>query len=312
MGNDNGFVAIAYSMGSNSSDEDRRQQHDQDVDSDQNPNGPNESTISTEAESSHEASPHTGEPEEEEENEVESSIQEGATMDTQKQSDLNGPKLVGAAADISPRNGVAVVTGNCPIVQTANGKKIAVAVPQGARNSRSEEPRSADAVSTRSRPAVNGNNRPTRSARNYTTGAEALFGRIRELVRARQHDLESMRRQFQRNDNDTERVNAGAAPNGSNLDQPDLTSSSDSSPSPSVSATSTSDDENGGGSQSDSSKKRCRNESSDDEKGLASKDPKPDPLIINPCSVQMRKKILELPLPPALKVYLNFDRKLNY
>lgn len=244
---------------------------------------------------------------------------------------LQGPSPAVAenGTSSSNGNGVAVVSGSCSVYSVINGNKKVAEESSRREGARRPERRSASAaVPVRGRVTVAAP-RSARNGRNYTTGAESLLGRIRELVRARQQDLESMRRQFQRNNSDTEHSRSRSASgredsnsddatnrrtehvsNGNRTVEPldTETSSSDSSP-PASATSSSSDDEVNTETQKEGGKKRCRNESG--EKG-SEKEPKPDPLLINPCSVQMRKKIINLPLPPALKVYLNYDRKLYY
>ncbi|ODM94054.1 Protein-L-isoaspartate O-methyltransferase domain-containing protein 1 [Orchesella cincta] len=327
----NGFVAIAYSMGSNSSDEERNQ----DVEADQNQA---DNISGTSSEDSHD---NIDDPESKnklddgdaimEEEEEKAETEDAEANVSERASVLNGEMDSpasngnGSSAEVSS-SGVAIVTGSCSLYSTVNGKSAPTYRYDSARRAERRAAGSSSYIRTngiRSAP-------PTRASRTVgrTVGPESLLGRIRELVRARQHDLESMRRQFQRNsDSDNsirsrsvstregEEENGDSPLNGNeNADSlySDITSSESS---PIASPSSTSDDEVAGGFQADRNNKRYRNESGNskaDDKAESEKEPKRDPLLVNPCSVQMRKKILDLPLPPALKVYLNYNRKIYY
>ncbi|CAL8109360.1 unnamed protein product [Orchesella dallaii] len=317
----NGFVAIAYSMGSNSSDEERNREVDAEQNQEENNSGSGTSGEDSpdnldEPESKNKSDDGDAVMEDEGEEKTEASAHSSSVVLNHA---TNSSSSLGNGGTEVSSNGVAVMTGTCPLYSTLAGQ-----------SSRYESVRRAERRGASSSTArVNGirsapPNRAYRTGR--TPGPESLLGRIRELVRARQHDLESMRRQFQRNsDSDnsarsrsvsTREEETGDEPSNGNENVDSLYSditSSESSPIASLS--STSDDEAGGGLQTDTNNKRCRSASGSkkaDGKEESEKEPKRDPLLMNPCSVQMRKKILDLPLPPAIKVYLNYDRKIYY
>lgn len=340
MDGENGFVAIAYSVGSNSSDEDRNLEVEV---------GDCEQNVDTNGVESN-ASPASplNEVGDDESNQVNNGdiimeAEENPAVDSVADVDSNEPKteseepsstspVENNITSASSGNGVAVVTGTCPLYSASNGTR---KTTDDKVDRRRPERRSGSASTSARIRSAQSAPRSARATRNYRTGAESLLGRIRELVRARQQDLETMRRQFQQrngSDADHSRSRSTSGREDSNTDEgddnvessPDRqdddddgdnaelesldTTSSESSPSPCVSATSSSsDDEIGAG--CDSTTKRSRKDMED--KSTAD-EPKPDPLLINQCSVQMRKKILALPLPPALKVYVNYDRKLYY
>lgn len=346
-GGENGFVAIACSMesNSNSSDEDRNQNRGEangdNTNQDQNESSATSSEDSQDGGNDAESKNKLGDSDTIMEEEEEPKIPDESTEAPVAAATSQETGAASASAGNSAASGrVAVVTGSCPIFSPSpsNGKSVAKQNGNQSDTGGQQRPErngsSANTNSPSGSRVVNTNttngNRRGGSGRSYTSGAESLLGRVRELlVRARQHELESVRRQFRRSASNSDAENSrsrsasgrGEDPSddASNLREngrggiesffSDVTSSDSS---PSASATSTSDDEGIGENGTDGGKKRCRNESGENCKNGLAAEPKPDPLIVNPCSVQMRRKIIELPLPPALKVYLNHDRKLYY